>query len=344
MSRSVIKYCFKLFFITRWSGVKYLPNTVLHPLGPYSSGNPIFTKTFKSQYSIHQHVNDPGGLPDDMSWMWTGDWQIQEQQTVTIKGEEVLTRALDQDGWFYAFDWSAEFHPDKKNFLSYVRRRKWERLRRTRTAIEFFELLVKKGFNKELLNNACSISGCVSSTGKIDFGQVLSYLESASRRNATPVTKEVLRVPTNNDNFERAAEENRHRSSTDLQAHQLWMDCLARSCCIINTAYNIIANTRLTKFINYLKGATPPTRDSSLEQGDEQIWRLDVNNMAVLTPHGSSVMQSMFNEISCSRFAFNDTPNAEELFTSHVIKLVMEDNHFLCDSALTVLRREFCKC
>nr|CAD7586073.1 unnamed protein product [Timema genevievae] len=55
-----------------------------------------------------------------MAWQWEGDWHLE----TTLDGQP-----LDHDGWSYAIDFPATFHP-KKQWKSCVRRRKWIRYRR----------------------------------------------------------------------------------------------------------------------------------------------------------------------------------------------------------------------
>lgn len=55
-----------------------------------------------------------------MAWQWEGDWQIE----LTLDGQH-----LDHDGWTYAVDFPATFHP-KKQWKSCVRRRLWVRTRK----------------------------------------------------------------------------------------------------------------------------------------------------------------------------------------------------------------------
>ncbi|XP_055626940.1 tectonin beta-propeller repeat-containing protein [Toxorhynchites rutilus septentrionalis] len=55
-----------------------------------------------------------------MAWQWDGEWQLD----LTLDGQP-----LDHDGWTYAVDFPATYHP-QKNWKSCVRRRKWVRFRR----------------------------------------------------------------------------------------------------------------------------------------------------------------------------------------------------------------------
>ncbi|KXJ78881.1 hypothetical protein RP20_CCG003236 [Aedes albopictus] len=55
-----------------------------------------------------------------MAWQWEGEWQLD----LTLDGQP-----LDHDGWTYAVDFPATYHP-QKNWKSCVRRRKWVRFRR----------------------------------------------------------------------------------------------------------------------------------------------------------------------------------------------------------------------
>ncbi|XP_035793382.1 tectonin beta-propeller repeat-containing protein-like [Anopheles albimanus] len=55
-----------------------------------------------------------------MAWQWEGEWQLD----LSLDGQP-----LDHDGWSYAVDFPASFHP-QKNWKSCVRRRKWVRFRR----------------------------------------------------------------------------------------------------------------------------------------------------------------------------------------------------------------------
>ena len=55
-----------------------------------------------------------------MAWQWESNWYLD----TTFNRQK-----LDKDGWTYAVDFPAEYHP-KKGFTSCVRRRKWIRYRK----------------------------------------------------------------------------------------------------------------------------------------------------------------------------------------------------------------------
>ncbi|XP_063698434.1 tectonin beta-propeller repeat-containing protein isoform X2 [Culicoides brevitarsis] len=55
-----------------------------------------------------------------MAWQWEGEWELE----LTLEGQP-----LDHDGWTYAVDFPATYHPEKQ-WKSCVRRRKWFRFRR----------------------------------------------------------------------------------------------------------------------------------------------------------------------------------------------------------------------
>ncbi|KDR11313.1 tectonin beta-propeller repeat-containing protein isoform X6 [Zootermopsis nevadensis] len=74
---------------------------------------------YSSQDGSHDRSLDKIRLPS-MAWQWEGDWHLE----TTLDGQP-----LDHDGWTYAVDFPATFHP-KKQWKSCVRRRKWIRYRR----------------------------------------------------------------------------------------------------------------------------------------------------------------------------------------------------------------------
>jgi hypothetical protein len=336
----------------RWSGVKYLPNTVLHPLGPYSSQNPVFTQVFKAQYPIDRNAMDPAGLIDPTLWMWTGAWSIQVVQTIASKGQQdKSTRALDEEGWFYAFDWPAEFHPEPKNFYSYVRKRKWERTMREFTALEFFERAIAEGFSKEALQDACVSPGCISATGKIDFSSILSTL-AAPTKNCMEFESDTL-LTCADDSLRKAAEVAVNDKIKSADSQQLWLETLTKSCRIVNISYDVVLNARMTVFFKHFFDSPPPLHknasvcSSASASGDkEPLWHLkrtSKNCVApTLSPRGVVMFRALFTDLSCTKLIFdgNEDEDAGQTYISHIIKLVMENHHDLCGSALTVLRRE----
>ena len=64
-------------------------------------------------------LNDYVKLPS-MAWSWESMWYLDTNHE---------GKSLGKDGWTYAVDFPAEYHP-KKTFTSCVRRRKWIRYRK----------------------------------------------------------------------------------------------------------------------------------------------------------------------------------------------------------------------
>lgn len=97
--------------VVRWSGINWLPESFLNPVGAYSSPN----KTLASRFSFHNSIeapharSDPGGLPNTFAWVWAEDWTIQHVQHLQ---PNVPTRSKD-NGWFYAVNWPNTFHPER---------------------------------------------------------------------------------------------------------------------------------------------------------------------------------------------------------------------------------------
>ena len=58
-----------------------------------------------------ESIRLPGG-----GWSWCGDWVVDHQ----------TPGGTDKDGWQYAKDFPASYHPDP-SFTDYVRRRRWAR-------------------------------------------------------------------------------------------------------------------------------------------------------------------------------------------------------------------------
>jgi hypothetical protein len=154
----------------RWYGISYQPESVLSQRGPFSSKNPALMLIFKNDYTVEANPDSNKGLPD-ASWMWIDEWHI--QTVVDKKGTTEFMRSETSDGWFYAIDWPYELSP-KKMFASNVRRRRWERARRVKTAEEFIDSLLDKGYNRNVLMQVCN-SGNISGEGKFDFANVSGY-------------------------------------------------------------------------------------------------------------------------------------------------------------------------
>lgn len=84
-------------------------------------------------------------------------------------------RAEDPDGWFYSLDWMYEFSP-QKTLTSNVRRRRWERTCREKTAMEFIDELLDKGFSSQTILKVLFTNRNISGDGILDFKKVIIYL------------------------------------------------------------------------------------------------------------------------------------------------------------------------
>jgi hypothetical protein len=288
--------------------------------------------------------------------MWTGDWQIQTTQTITTKGQEVTATALDEEGWFYAFDWPTEFRPEAKNFYSYVRKRKWQRTRRKFTAVEFFERAVKLGCSKEAVHDACMSPGCISPAREINFGVVLSALGMSATKGGTgsePHLADSEKLSSADDILRKAAQVAVNDRIKNNDSHLLLMETLAKSCRMKNLCYDIILNARMTVFFKHFSNVPPPARQkkamcSGSAEEECPLWYLVDNGknnvVPSLSPRGVDVFRGLFTELSCTKLIFDDDEAASQSYIPHIIKLVMENHHELCGCALTVLRRELSKC
>jgi hypothetical protein len=325
-----------------------VPNTVLHPLGPYSSDKALYKQIFKAQHPIARHADDPVGLPDPTLWMWTGPWMVQPRQVITTSGRQVQSRALEEeDGWFYAFDWPSEFHPDPRRFYSNVRRRKWERSMRELTALEFFQRFVAQGFSKESLQKACESPGCISSDGKINFPLVLSALtHAAATKGHGTASSPLASLGGTTGVFKTDTATSLDENAKDLDSNQLWLETLAKSCQIMNLSYDMILNARLTMFLKHFMDSAPPSSKQKSGGGPEPLWVLGKcgqnkdHSSPKLTARGAVMFRSLFTDMSCTSLIFDGDENGTDTFVTHILKLVMENHHDLCSSALTVLRRE----
>ncbi|RZF34504.1 hypothetical protein LSTR_LSTR011746 [Laodelphax striatellus] len=74
---------------------------------------------FSSEDGLTERCMERIRLPS-MAWQWEGNWHIE----TSLEGQQ-----LDDDGWTYAVDFPATYHPQKQ-WSSCVRRRKWVRYRR----------------------------------------------------------------------------------------------------------------------------------------------------------------------------------------------------------------------
>lgn len=98
-----------IFFIQRWLPIEGFSSKLL-PTDRYNFSN-IDGTANRSLESIH--------CPS-AAWQWEDVWQ----KELTLEGQH-----LDHDGWTYAVDFPATFHP-KKQWKSCVRRRLWVRTRK----------------------------------------------------------------------------------------------------------------------------------------------------------------------------------------------------------------------
>lgn len=159
--------CDGIVCFARWFGISYQLESVLTQRGPFSSKNPGLLLIFNHDYTIEDNADTNKGLPD-ASWMWIDEWHI--QTVMKKKNSEEFMRSETSDGWFYAIDWPYELSP-KKIFASNVRRRRWERTRRVKTAEEFVDSLLDKGYNRNVLMQVCN-NGNISADGVFDFYNV----------------------------------------------------------------------------------------------------------------------------------------------------------------------------
>ena len=160
----VLKY---LIVLARWFGISYQLETVLSQRGPFSSNNPALLLIFKSDFPVEGNNGNNRGLPDS-SWLWLDEWYI---QTVMQKSNSTeYMRSATSEGWFYALDWGYEFS-EKKVFSSNVRCRRWQRTRRQKTAEEFIDSLLDKGYSRQVLMQICN-NGNISPDGIFDFKSV----------------------------------------------------------------------------------------------------------------------------------------------------------------------------
>jgi hypothetical protein len=194
----------------RWFGFSYELEIVLSTRGPFSSPHKDLLLVFNRKHTIDENPDDPGGLPDSFTWKWLDDWTIQTLEkkensssittipssspSTSFPNEEYM-RAEDSEGWFYALDWTYEFSPQKGLVTSNVRKRRWERTCREKTAIEFIDELLDKGHTNQSLMQVLSTNRNISGDGVFDFKKVPSLPLSL------PPTHTPLRVDAMSDPF-----------------------------------------------------------------------------------------------------------------------------------------------
>lgn len=153
----------------RWFGFSYELEIVLSTRGPFSTSYKDLLLVYNRKHTVEQYPDDPGGLPD-VTWKWLDDWTIQTIDKKDPSVEEYM-RSEDSDGWFYALDWNYEFSP-QKGLTSNVRRRRWERTCREKTAQEFVDDLLEKGFTQQNLLQIMTTNRNISNDGVFDFKKV----------------------------------------------------------------------------------------------------------------------------------------------------------------------------
>jgi hypothetical protein len=153
----------------RWFGFSYELEIVLSTRGPFSTPYKDLLLIFNRKHTVDQNPNDPEGLPD-ATWKWLDDWTIQTTEKKTNSQKEEYMRSEDSEGWFYAVDWMYEFSPQKV-LVSNVRKRRWERTCRQKTAMEFIDELIAQGYPQQTLMKVCTNRN-VSGDGIFDFNKV----------------------------------------------------------------------------------------------------------------------------------------------------------------------------
>ena len=79
------------------------------------SGLPTDRHMWSDKTGLHSATKETVRLPGG-SWQWTGDWLVDHH----------TPGGTDSDGWQYATDFPASYHPQPA-FTDYVRRRRWAR-------------------------------------------------------------------------------------------------------------------------------------------------------------------------------------------------------------------------
>lgn len=155
----------------RWYGLQYALESIVSARGPYSSPHQSLLLLYNQSHAIEDFPDDPGGLMDS-TWKWVDNWTIQD--SVRVMDDDPSSteyiRATDPDGWFYALEWSFEYSPTKY-LTSNVRRRRWERACRQKTALEFVDDLMDQNYTRQSLLRCCSGPN-LDSNGIFDFHKV----------------------------------------------------------------------------------------------------------------------------------------------------------------------------
>lgn len=108
--------------------------------------------------------HDDKGLISEL-WTWIDEWHI---QPIQYFGAERKV-ATDPEGWLYAINWPNEFYPEKF-FTGNVRRRRWERTQRMKSASEMISELLMMSTPEVLIKILRNRN--IDSNGIINFQNV----------------------------------------------------------------------------------------------------------------------------------------------------------------------------
>ena len=126
-----------------------------------SSGLPTDRHMWSDKTGAHPASKEGVRLPGG-GWAWTGDWVVDHH----------TPGGTDRDGWQYATDFPASYHP-APTFTDYVRRRRWARRCRLVTSGPWLELGTTKLLDISLQPYSCGDSGDVRSWAVATNGEAL---------------------------------------------------------------------------------------------------------------------------------------------------------------------------
>jgi hypothetical protein len=344
----------------RWFGFSYELEIVLSTRGPFSSPYKDLLLVFNRKHTIDENPDDPGGLPD-FTWKWVDDWTIQTMEkkdpssssTASSSSEEYM-RSEDSEGWFYALDWMYEFSPQKGIVTSNVRKRRWERTCREKTAFEFIDELLDKGYTNQNLMKVLSTNRNISGDGIFDFKKILQQLEhsSSSKQSVRLKSQSRQHLSASKVQFQNTIS-NVNQEKEDIR--EVSAECLTTCLQTIGVAFDILCDSRISIFTHTFLHAPPPRDDglTMLANGKMKygfapateshgLWHIVVDpqtsrKITTLTKRGKDWFEDLNSVTPEAVHIANPLPL--NYFETQYLELVLDSDHTLCDNSLTILRR-----
>ena len=125
-------------------------------------------------------------------------------------------------------------------------------------------------------------------------------------------------------------------------------NCLTLSLQTIGIAYDIICDSRVSICANAFLLSKPPIEydqyQSDNSHNTKELWKIvrnhDRSKITQLTEYGKLWFEEI-NLLTPQAFKMDKTPVPEDYFEKQFLRLVLDQNHTLCDNSLTILRRSF---